>query len=539
MAKKILFSENARTKILQGVNALADTVKITLGPKGHNVILEKKYDTPLIINDGVSIAKEIELSDPFQNMGAKLVCEVATKTNDNAGDGTTTAIVLAQNMIKNSFESMNSGSKGVFLKIGILKAAEEVAKKLLEKTKSVTTQEEIEHVATISSGSSEIGAIVASAIEKVGKTGIVNVDESKSFETTLEVVEGMQFDKGYISHYFATNNTNMSAELEQAVVLITDHKITNLQEIRHLLELIVKEGMPLLIIAESLDNEVVSALILNKINGIFKVVAVEAPGFGDNQKELLQDIAILTQATFISKDLGMKLKNIDKQHLGKVNKAIIRKDSTILVNNNKTKQLEERIKEIQNQIATTTNKYDLKNLNTRLAKLSAGVGVIKVGAATETELKEKKLRIEDALNATKSAIDKGIVPGGGKAFVEIYQELQKTLVDLNNNDIQKGFNIVLESLLAPTGQIAKNSGFDSATIIKKQLQQAKNFGFDAKKGIFVDLLKDGIIDPTAVSVQAILNAASIAAIIATTGAAVVSIPEKNNTPHIETDNNAL
>jgi chaperonin GroEL len=538
MAKKVLFDKDARNEILKGVDILADTVKITLGPKGSNVVLEKNFESPSIINDGVSIAKEIELINPYQNMGAKLVCEAAIKTNDNAGDGTTTATVLAQSMIHKGFKVINSGAKSVSVKEGISKASKEVAKKLVEKSKAVATQEDIENIASISSGNPEIGKIIAEAMEKVTKKGVINVDESKGFETKLEVVQGMQYDKGFVSPHFVTNKENMTVELEQASVLVTDHKISTIHEIRPLLEDIVKNSTPLLIIADSLENDVTSALIFNKISGVFNVVATEAPGFGDNQKELLQDIAILTQATFVSKNLNMKLQNISAQHLGKINKAIIKKDNTTLISSNKTQKLDERIKEIESQIQKTNNEYELKNLKERLAKLSGGIAVIKVGDITETELKEKKLRIEDALNATQAAITEGIVVGGGKALVEIYQELKDKLV-VSNVDVQKGINIVLESLLVPTYQIAENAGFDGYTIVKEQLKQKENFGFDAKEGVYVDLLKKGIIDPTKVTRQAVLNSASIASVIITTGAAVASIKDnasKNNNIYMPENN---
>ncbi|TVY12419.1 chaperonin GroEL [Candidatus Phytoplasma pini] len=527
MAKKVIFGKEARKEILKGVNALAETVKITLGPKGSNVVLEKPYESPSIINDGVSIAKEIELKDAYQNMGAKLVCEAAIKTNDDAGDGTTTATILAQNMIQKGFKFINSGYKAVSIKEGILKASKEVAKRLLEKSKPIETQEDIENVASISSGQKEIGKIIADAIEKVTKKGVISVDKSQGFKTELEVIQGMQYDKGYLSPYFVTNKENMSVELEQASILVTDHKISNIQEIRPLLEDIVKNSTPLLIIADSLENDVVSTLIFNKMSGIFNIVATDAPGFGDNQKDFLQDIAALTQATFISKDLNMKLQNVRAEHLGKINKAIVKKDKTVLIGTEKTEILKNRIKEIEIHIQKATSDYELKNLKTRLAKLSGGIAIIKVGAATEAELKEQKLRIEDALNATQAAIAEGILVGGGKAFIEIFNDLKDELKD-ENSDVQKGINIVLDSLLIPSYQIAENAGFDGDSVVKEQLKQKENFGFDAKEGKYVDLLKQGIIDPTRVLKQAILNSSSIAAIIITTEAAVATFKDKNN-----------
>ncbi|KXT29459.1 chaperonin GroL [Candidatus Phytoplasma oryzae] len=532
MAKQIIFGKEARKEILKGIDILANTVGITLGPKGSNVILEKNFENPSIINDGVSIAKEIELKNPYQNMGAKLIYEAASRTNDNAGDGTTTATVLAQKMIHKGFKYINSGAKSISVKEGILKASKAVCEELIKKSKSVTTQDEIENIATISSGDKEIGKMIADAMKKVTKNGVINVDESKGFETELEVVQGMQYDKGYVSPHFVTNKENMSVELEQTSVLVTDHKINNIHEIRPLLEDIIKNSTPLLIIADSFENDLISTLIFNKISGVFNVVATNAPGFGDNQKELLQDIAILTKATFISKDLNMKLKDVKSEHLGKISKAIIKKDNTILISDNKNEQqIQDRIQEIKGQIKQNNNDPENKILKERLAKLSGGIAVIKVGASTETELKEKKLRIEDALNATQAAITEGIVVGGGKALVEIYKILKEKLKD-SNHDVQKGINIVLNSLLVPTYQIAENAGFDGETILQKQLKQKENFGFNAEKGEYVNLIEEGIIDPTKVTRQAVVNSSSIASIVITTGAAVVSIPEKNSSDSI-------
>ncbi|MDO8057191.1 chaperonin GroEL [Candidatus Phytoplasma gossypii] len=544
MAKQIVYGEIARKKILKGIDLLANTVKITLGPKGQNVLLEQKYGSPLIINDGVTITKEISFKDAYHNAGAKAICEIATRTNDASGDGTTTAVLLGQSMIRKGFEALDTGGfKGVLLKQGILEASRVVAQQLLAKSRSVNTQEEIENVATISSGSLETGKIVAAAIEKVGKTGVVNVDESKSFETVLDVVEGMQFEKGYVSPYFVVNQKDSLIELEQAAILITDHKINSIFEINRILEYSLSNRVPLLIIAESFDNEMVSILVANKKGNYLNAVAVEAPSFGDHQKELLQDMAVLTQATFVSKDLNMKLKDVDEKFLGKVNKVIIKKNSTTLVVDNKTSALETRIQEIQSQISNIKNmkdfnQHDLNNLTNRLAKLTGGIGIIHVGATTETELKEKKLRIEDALNATKAAIEQGIVPGGGKALVEIYKTASSELNSANES-VRKGYSIVLESLLEPTKQIATNAGFDASMILQKQLEQKDNFGFNAETGQFVDLVKDGIMDPTAVTRQAVLNAASIASIMVTTGAAVVEEVLEKNYPNIDNMNNDL
>ncbi|MEZ0180537.1 chaperonin GroEL ['Camptotheca acuminata' phytoplasma] len=526
--KTILFGKEARKEILKGIDILANTVKLTLGPKGNNVALEKENGLPAIINDGVSIAKEIQLANSFQNMGIQLVREAATKTNDNAGDGTTTAILLTQSMIHKGFKYVNSGSKSVLIKKGILEASQKVIEKILQKSKPIATQEDIANVATISSGQKEIGQIIVSAMEKVTKKGVITIGESKSFETELEVVKGMQYDKGYLSSVFITNFANMSSELDNAFILVTDNKINNINEISNLLEEIKNKSVPLLIIANSFDNDVINILALNKFHGALNIVITEAPSFGDNQKELLKDIAILTQANFIDKDLDMQLQNVKFEDLGKIKKAIVKKDNTILIGNEKNQKLSERIEEIENNIKNTTSKYELKNLKSRLAKLSGGIAVIKVGAATETELKEKKLRIEDALNATQAAVTEGILVGGGKTLVEIYKDLKTTLTN-DNVDIQKGISIVLDSLLAPTYQIAENAGFNGDSVVEEQLKQKENFGFDADCGEYVDLLKKGVIDPTKVTKQAILNSASVTSMFVTTEAAVASLKDKTNT----------
>ncbi|WP_225696059.1 chaperonin GroEL [Candidatus Phytoplasma sp. AldY-WA1] len=534
-AKSILFGKDARKEILNGVDILANTVKVTLGPNGKNVALEKSNGLSFIVNDGVTIAKEIELIEPFQNMGAQLLREAATKTNDNAGDGTTTAIVLAQSMIKKGFEFINSGAQSVLVKKGILKASQKVIEKILEKSKPISTQEEIANIATLSSGSKEIGEIIVSAINKVTQKGIISIGESKGLETELEVVEGMQYDKGYLSSIFVNKLANMSVEFEKALILVTDHKINNINEINHLLEEVKAKTQPLLIIANSFDNDVINILALNKFHGILNIAATEAPGFGDNQKELLKDIAILTKANFISKDLDMQLQNIKIEDLGQIKKAIIKKDNTILMGADKSPSLTKRIEEIENHIQNTNNEHELNNLKSRLAKLSGGVAVIKVGAATEIELKERKLRLEDALNAAQAAVTEGILVGGGKTLVEIYKVLKETLKD-SNSDIQKGINVVLDSLLTPTYQISKNSGFNGDLVVKEQLKQKENFGFNAETGEYVDLFKEGIIDPTKVTKQAILNSASIASMFVTTEAAVTSVKEKKDFSQMS-DNN--
>jgi len=525
MAKDILYAKDAREKMLRGVDKLADTVKITVGPKGRNVILEKSYGSPLITNDGVTIAKEIDLEDQYENMGAKLVQEVASRTNDQAGDGTTTATILAQAMIHEAVRSIDKGFNPVLVKEGMERASKEVSKRLLEKTRTVDTNQDIASVASISSGHSEIGEIIAKAMEKVGKNGVISVDESKGFETELELVEGMQYDKGYISPYMVNDTEKMEVSLENAYVLVTDQKITTIKDILPLLEQVVKQNKPLFIIADDLENEVVSTLIVNKLRGTFNVVATKAPGFGDNQKETLLDIATLTGATFYSKDLNMDLTELTIVDLGQAKKIIVTKDSTtILEGQGEKSSVEERISLIKKRLKKATSEYDTKRLKERLGKLTDGVAILKVGATTETELKEKKLRIEDALNATKAAVEEGIVIGGGSVLVSIYNELKGTLKD-DDNDVQRGINIVLESLLQPIFQIAENAGYDGVEIVEQQKVADNLIGFDAKKGIWVNMIEAGIIDPTKVTRNAVLNAASIASLFITSEAAVVSKKE--------------
>jgi chaperonin GroEL len=526
MAKDILYGKDAKSKMLTGVDKLANAVKITLGPKGRNVVLDKGYGSPLITNDGVTIAKEIELDDPYENMGAKLVYEVASNTNDVAGDGTTTATLLAQSIIHKGFKAVESGSNPVLVREGIELAGKAVAKKILEKSRVLNTSSDIENVAAISSGSREIGEIIANAMQKVSKNGVISVDESKGFETELEVVEGMQYDKGYISPYLVSDRETMTIEMENPYVFVTDQKISTIQDILPLLEQVVKANQSLLIIAEDIENEVTGTLIVNKMRGTFNVVATKAPGFGDNQKEMLNDIAILTGATYYAKDLQMKLSDAKMEHLGTVTKAVIKKESTTLIGGQGDKDLlQKRISEIEAQIEVANGEYDKKRYQERLAKLSGGVAIIKVGAATETELKEKKLRIEDALNATRAAIAEGIVAGGGSVLVNIYQELKETLKN-EHIDVQRGIRAVLDSLSAPLMQIAENAGFDALDILEKQKTVEANHGFDAKIGKWVDMLDAGIIDPTKVARTAILNATSISALMITSEAAVVEIKEK-------------
>ena len=525
MAKQILFGRDFKAKILKGVDTLADVVKVSLGPKGRNVVLDKGYGSPSIVDDGVSIAKEIELKDPFENMGAKLVYEVASNTNEMAGDGTTTSTVLAQAMIHQGFKALDKGANPVLVKQGIEKAGKEVADRLLKKSRPLKTKADIENVATISAGSAEIGKIIADAMEKVSKNGVINVDESKGFDTELQVVEGLQYDKGFLSPYFVTNRETMTIELEDPLVLVTDQKIATVQDILPVLEQVVKAGKPLLIIADDVENEVTNTLIVNKLRGTFNVVVTKAPGFGDAQKDQLQDIAILTQSKFVTKDLALKLSEVSIDDLGTIGRAIIKKDTTTLVGGSKKNpEITNRIKELEVQIKKSTSEYDKKNLQERLAKLAGGIAVIKVGATTETELKEKKLHIEDALNATKAAVLEGIVAGGGATLMEIYNELKDTFKD-ENVDVQRGIQAVLDSLSAPLFYIAENAGFNGADIVDNQKKQKPEFGFDAKRGVWVNLIKEGIIDPTKVTRSAVLNATSISALLVTSEAGVTEIKE--------------
>lgn len=528
MAKEVRFSSDARKSMLKGVNTLADAVCITLGPKGRNVVLEKSYGSPLITNDGVSIAKEIELEDKFENMGAKLVYEVANNTNDVAGDGTTTATILARNMINSGMKAVDKGCNPVLMREGIEYASKEVAKTILKNSRKVETSGDVASVATISAGSKEIGDLIAEAMDKVGRDGIINVDESNGFDNELEISEGMQYDKGYVSPYMVSDREKMQVELENPYVLVTNHKINNLQEILPVLEQVLKTNKPLLLIAEDYENEVISTLVLNKLRGTFNVVATKAPGFGDNQKEMLQDIAALTGAKLYNKDLNMKLEELQLEELGTIKKVIVTKDNTTMISGNEENpELKARIEEIKTRVAGAASDYDKKQFQERLGKLTNGVATIKVGATTESELKEKKLRIEDALNATKAAVAEGIVIGGGAALVEAYKELKPVLKN-DNVDVQKGINIVMEALLSPICQIAENAGYNSEDIVDMQKTAAKNQGFDAKNGEWVDMFDKGIIDPTKVTRSALLNAASISALFITTEAGVAEI--KSETP---------
>ncbi len=523
MAKLIKFDEEARKKLEKGVNTLADAVKITLGPKGRNVILEKSYGSPLITNDGVSIAREIELEDPFENLGAKLIKEVATKANDVAGDGTTTATILAQNIVKEGLKVVSAGANPIFIKKGIDKAAKEVVRNLKIKAKKVQSNEEIEQVASISAGDEEIGKLIAEAMAKVGETGVITVEEAKSLETTLEVVEGMQFDKGYVSPHMVTDPVRMEAELENPYVLITDKKISSMKDILPLLEKIVQESKPLLIIADDLEGEALTTLVINNLRGTLNVVAVKAPAFGDRRKAILEDIAVLTGGKVVSEEMGMKLEEAGLEVLGTAKKIKITKDSTTIVDGGGEAQaISERIERIKAQISESTSSYDAEKLQERAAKLSGGVAVIKVGAATETEMKDKKLRIEDALNATKAAVEEGIVPGGGVAFVEILKSMEDFKLQ---GEEGMGVEIVKKALMSPLKQIAVNAGLDGGVVAEKVKTLPDGFGLDAAKEEYVDMMANGIIDPAKVTRSAIQNAASIASLILTTEVVVAEKKE--------------
>ncbi|NLC16837.1 MAG: chaperonin GroEL [Clostridiales bacterium] len=527
MAKEIKTGLQARQALEAGVNALVDTVKITLGPKGRNVVLDRKFGSPLITNDGVTIAKEIELPDPFENMGAQLVKEVATKTNDVAGDGTTTAALLAQIIIKEGLKNIAAGANPVILRKGIFAATDTVVKELKKISKPIDSKESISHVASNSAGDEEIGKIISEAMEKVGNDGVITVEESKTMKTELNIVEGMQFDRGYASPYMVTNSEKMEAVLEDPLILITDKKISSIQELLPILEQVVQSGKKLLIIAEDIEGEALATLILNKLRGSLTTVAVKAPGFGDRREAMLQDIAILTGGQVITEKLGLELKNAKLEHLGKARQVKVDKDNTTIVEGAGSKEeIQARIKAIKAQIEETTSDYDREKLQERLAKLAGGVAVINVGAATEVEMKEKKLRIEDALAATRAAVEEGIVPGGGVALLAAIPALTK-LVSKLEGDEKTGAAIVLKAIEAPIKQIAENAGVDGGVIINKVLDaNIPNYGYDALKGEYGDMVAKGIIDPTKVTRSALQNAASVAASFLTTEAVVAEIPEK-------------
>lgn len=529
MAKQIKFSEDARSKMMDGVNKLADTVKTTIGPKGRNVVLEKSYGSPEITNDGVTIAKSIELEDHFENMGAKLVSEVASKTNDIAGDGTTTATVLTQAIVKEGMKNVTAGANPVGIRTGIEKATNAAVDELHKISHKVSGKSDIAQVASVSSASEETGKLIADAMEKVGNDGVITIEESKGIDTTLDVVEGMQFDRGYISQYMVTDNDKMEADLDNPYILITDKKISNIQDILPLLQKIVQQGKSLLIIADDIEGEALPTLVLNKIRGTFNVVAVKAPGFGDRRKAQLEDIATLTGGTVITSDLGLELKDTTMDQLGQAGKVTVTKDNTTIVEGSGNKDaINERVDLIKKQIAETTSDFDKEKLQERLAKLAGGVAVVKVGAATETELKERKYRIEDALNATRAAVEEGYVAGGGTALMNV---LDKVTALKAEGDIQTGINIVARALEEPLRQIAENAGFEGSVIVEHIKDQENEIGFNAATDKWENMVDAGIIDPTKVTRSALQNAASVASLLLTTEAVVADKPEPK-------DNNA-
>lgn len=525
MAKDIKFSEDARQSMVRGIDILADTVKVTLGPKGRNVVLDQSYGSPLITNDGVTIAKEIELEDKFEDMGAKLVAEVASKTNDIAGDGTTTATVLTQAIVTEGMKNVTAGANPVGVRRGIDKAIRVASDRLSEISVPVDSKGAIANVASISSGDSEVGDLIAEAMEKVGQDGVITIEESQSIDTSLDVVEGMQFDRGYLSQYMVTDNDKMEAVLENPYILLTDKKISNIQDILPVLEQVVQGGRALLLVADDIDGEALPTLVLNKIRGTFNVVGVKAPAFGDRRKAMLEDLSILTGGQVITEDLGLELKDTTIDQLGSANRVVITKDETTIVEGAGDKeQLAQRVAQIRSQIEETTSEYDREKLLERLAKLAGGVAVVKVGAATESELKERKLRIEDALNATRAAVDQGIVAGGGTAFINAKKavaELAETLA----GDEQTGAQIVLRALEAPVRQIAENAGLEGSVIVEKLKEQAEGVGFNAATSEWVNMIEEGIVDPTKVSRSALQNAGSVAGLILSTEAAVASQPQ--------------
>ena len=526
MAKEILYGTEARDALCRGIDKLADTVKITLGPKGRNVVLDKKFGAPLITNDGVTIAKEIELENEAENMGAQLVREVATKTNDAAGDGTTTATLLAQAFIREGMKNVTAGANPMVIRKGLKKAVDRAVEGLVANSKKVNGSEDIARVGTISAGDEVIGKLIADAMEKVTSDGVITVEESKSADTYSEVVEGMQFDRGYLSPYMATDMDKMEAVIDDALLLITDKKITNIQEILPLLEQIVQAGRKLLIVAEDVEGEALTTLVLNKLRGTFTCVAVKAPGFGDRRKEMLQDIAVLTGGQVISADLGLELKDTTMAQLGRARQVKVNKENTIIVGGaGDPAAIKSRVSQIRNAIETTTSDFDREKLQERLAKLAGGVAVIKVGAATEAEMKEKKLRIEDALNATKAAVEEGIVAGGGTAYLNVIAEVAK-LIDTVEGDEKTGVRIVLKALEEPVRQIAANAGYDGAVVVNKIMDAGKKgYGFDAYNEVYCDMVSAGIVDPTKVARCALENAASIASVVLTTESVVADKKE--------------
>ena len=526
MAKEVRFSKDARESMLKGVNILADAVRVTLGPKGRNVVLEKEYGSPLITNDGVTIAKEIELEDPFENMGAQVVKEVATKTNDVAGDGTTTATVLAQAMINEGMKNLAAGANPIILRKGMKKATEAAVEAIAEMSSKVTGRDQIAKVAAISAADEEVGELVADAMEKVSNDGVITIEESKTMKTELDLVEGMQFDRGYLSAYFSTDMEKMVAELDDPYILITDKKITNIQEILPLLEQIVQSGKKLLIIAEDIEGEALTTLIVNKLRGTFSVCAVKAPGYGDRRKAMLEDIAILTGGTVISEEVGLELKDATLDQLGRAKSVKVEKENTVIVDGEGDKDaIQARLGQIKAQIEETTSEFDKEKLQERLAKLSGGVAVIRVGAATETEMKESKLRLEDALAATKAAVEEGIIFGGGSAYIHASKKAAEKVADLEGDE-KTGANIILKALEAPLFQIAVNAGLEGAVIVNKVKEAEIGKGFDALHGEYVDMVEKGIIDPAKVTRSALQNATSVASTLLTTESVVANIQEE-------------
>ncbi|MBM7094784.1 chaperonin GroEL [Bacillus sp. H-16] len=524
MAKEIKFSEDARRAMKRGVDALADAVKVTLGPKGRNVVLEKKFGSPLITNDGVTIAKEIELEDNFENMGAKLVSEVASKTNDIAGDGTTTATVLAQAMIAEGLKNVTSGANPMVIRKGIEKATKVAVEELKSISKPIEGKDSIAQVASISAADDEVGQLIAEAMERVGNDGVITVEESKGFTTELEVVEGMQFDRGYASPYMVTDSDKMEAVLEDPYILITDKKIGNIQEVLPVLEQVVQQGKPILIIAEDVEGEALATLVVNKLRGTFNAVAVKAPGFGDRRKAMLEDIATLSGGEVITEDLGLDLKSANITQLGRAAKVVVSKDNTTIVDGSgDTAEIANRVNQIRSQLEETTSEFDKEKLQERLAKLAGGVAVVKVGAATETELKERKLRIEDALNSTRAAVEEGIVSGGGTALVNVINAVKAVETD---GDEATGVNIVLRALEEPVRQIAHNAGLEGSIIVERLKNEEVGIGFNAANGQYVNMVEAGIVDPTKVTRSALQNAASVAAMFLTTEAVVADLPEE-------------
>ena len=526
MAKIICYGEEARKALEKGVDQLADTVKITLGPKGRNVVLDKKFGAPLITNDGVTIAKEIELEDPFENMGAQLVKEVSTKTNDVAGDGTTTATLLAQAIVKEGLKNLAAGANPMVMKKGIAKATAAAIEAMKVNSQKVNGSADIARVGAVSSGDEAIGQLIAEAMEKVGHDGVITIEESKTAETYSEVVEGMQFDRGYVTPYMVTDTEKMEANLDDALILITDKKISNIQELLPLLEQVVQSGKKLLIIAEDVEGDALSTLIVNRLRGTLNVVCVKAPGFGDRRKEMLQDIAILTGGTVISSDVGLELKEATLDQLGQARQVKVTKENTTIVNGaGSSEEIKARIGQIKSQIEVTTSDYDKEKLQERLAKLAGGVAVIKVGAATEVEMKEKKLRIEDALNATRAAVEEGIVAGGGTAYLNAIPAVEKLKAEVEGDE-KTGVDIIAKALTAPMKQIAANAGIEGAVVLAKVLESGKaGYGFDAYKEVYCDMIPAGIVDPTKVTRSALENAASVSSILLTTESLVADKPE--------------